>query len=35
MIDIDPLAGSVASLMPRARQDLAELVSYRSVADPR
>ncbi|MCW2870012.1 dipeptidase [Actinacidiphila oryziradicis] len=30
-----PLAESVASLMPRARSELAELVSYRSVADPR
>jgi acetylornithine deacetylase/succinyl-diaminopimelate desuccinylase-like protein len=30
-----PLAESVASLMPRARTELAELVSYRSVADPR
>lgn len=30
-----PLAESVASLMPRARTELAELVSYRSIADPR
>ncbi|MDX6312226.1 MAG: cysteinylglycine-S-conjugate dipeptidase [Streptomyces sp.] len=30
-----PLAESVAALMPRARTELAELVSYRSVADPR
>jgi acetylornithine deacetylase/succinyl-diaminopimelate desuccinylase-like protein len=30
-----PLAETVASLMPRARTELAELVSYRSVADPR
>jgi acetylornithine deacetylase/succinyl-diaminopimelate desuccinylase-like protein len=29
------LAGTVASLMPRARAELAELVAYRSVADPR
>lgn len=29
------LAETVASLMPRARTELAELVSYRSVADPR
>ncbi|MCQ4083620.1 dipeptidase [Streptomyces sp. RB6PN25] len=29
------LAESVAALMPRARSELAELVSYRSVADPR
>jgi acetylornithine deacetylase/succinyl-diaminopimelate desuccinylase-like protein len=29
------LADGVASLMPRAREDLAELVSFRSVADPR
>jgi len=30
-----PLAESIASLMPLARTDLAELVSYQSVADPR
>ncbi|MGW7007262.1 M20/M25/M40 family metallo-hydrolase [Streptomyces sp. NPDC054933] len=30
-----PLAETVAGLMPRARTELAELVSYRSVADPR
>jgi acetylornithine deacetylase/succinyl-diaminopimelate desuccinylase-like protein len=30
-----PLAETVASLMSRARTELAELVSYRSVADPR
>ncbi len=30
-----PLAATVAGLMPRARAELAELVSYRSVADPR
>ncbi|WP_406262946.1 dipeptidase [Actinacidiphila glaucinigra] len=30
-----PLAATVAALMPRARTELAELVSYRSVADPR
>ncbi|AEW93170.1 MULTISPECIES: dipeptidase [Streptomycetaceae] len=30
-----PLARSVAALMPRAKAELAELVSYRSVADPR
>ena len=28
-------AEKVAALMPRARSDLAELVSYRSIADPR
>ena len=31
----DTLAETVAQLMPRARTELAELVSYRSVADPR
>lgn len=31
----NPLAETVAALMPRARTELAELVSYRSVADPR
>ncbi|WP_335980013.1 dipeptidase [Streptomyces sp. CA2R106] len=30
-----PLAGTVASLMPRARTELAELVSFASVADER
>src|SRR5207245_6002826 len=30
-----PLAETVAGLMPRAKAELAELVSYRSVADPR
>ncbi|QIQ06233.1 dipeptidase [Streptomyces liangshanensis] len=30
----DPIAGTVASLMPRARAELAELVAFRSVADP-
>ncbi|QXE38233.1 dipeptidase [Streptomyces sp. GMY02] len=30
----DPIAGTVASLLPRARTELAELVSFRSVADP-
>lgn len=30
-----PLAATVAALMPRARTELAELVSFRSVADPR
>ncbi|MFD7551093.1 dipeptidase [Streptomyces sp. NPDC059578] len=29
----NPLAATVASLMPRARTDLAELVAFRSVAD--
>ncbi|GEB48291.1 dipeptidase [Streptomyces cacaoi] len=28
------IAGTVASLMPRARDELAELVAFRSVADP-
>jgi acetylornithine deacetylase/succinyl-diaminopimelate desuccinylase-like protein len=28
------VAGAVAALMPRARQELAELVAFRSVADP-
>ncbi|MDB1089319.1 dipeptidase [Streptomyces sp. ACA25] len=28
------LAGTIASLMPRARDELAELVAFRSVADP-
>ena len=28
------LAGTVASLLPRAREELAELVAFRSVADP-
>lgn len=31
----DTLRAAVRALMPRAKQDLAELVSYRSVADPR
>lgn len=31
---MDPLRGSVADLMPQARDDLAELVALRSVADP-
>ncbi len=30
-----PLAGAIDALMPRARRELAELVSFRSVADPR
>jgi cysteinylglycine-S-conjugate dipeptidase len=30
----DPIAETVASLMPRARADLTELVTFRSVADP-
>ncbi len=30
-----PLAAAVRSLMPRAKADLAELVAFRSVADPR
>lgn len=29
-----PIAATVASLMPRARTELAELVAFRSVADP-
>ncbi|MDI5965352.1 dipeptidase [Streptomyces sp. SL13] len=31
----EALAAAVARLMPRAREELTELVSYRSVADPR
>ncbi|MEU1621411.1 hypothetical protein ABZ479_29435 [Streptomyces sp. NPDC005722] len=30
----DPLAGTVASLIPAAREELAEPVAFRSVADP-
>ncbi|MFJ9030369.1 dipeptidase [Streptomyces sp. NPDC102274] len=30
----NPIAETIASLMPRARTELAELVSFRSVADP-
>ncbi|MFC9425821.1 dipeptidase [Streptomyces sp. NPDC056987] len=30
----NPFSGTVASLMPRARTELAELVAFRSVADP-
>ncbi|WP_066951488.1 dipeptidase [Streptomyces lushanensis] len=30
----NPIAGTVASLLPRARTELAELVAFRSVADP-
>ncbi|MEZ0064447.1 acetylornithine deacetylase/succinyl-diaminopimelate desuccinylase-like protein [Streptacidiphilus sp. MAP12-20] len=33
--DHTPLAEAVAALMPRAKDELAELVAYRSVADPR
>ncbi|MCF6524373.1 dipeptidase [Streptomyces sp. JJ36] len=29
-----PLAATIAGLMPRAREELAELVAFRSVADP-
>ncbi|MFV0131127.1 dipeptidase [Streptomyces sp. HMX112] len=29
-----PIAGTVASLLPRAKDELAELVAFRSVADP-
>ena len=29
-----PISETVASLMPRARAELAELVAFRSVADP-
>ncbi len=31
---LSPLATTVASLMPRAREELAELVAFQSVADP-
>jgi acetylornithine deacetylase/succinyl-diaminopimelate desuccinylase-like protein len=31
----DTLRSTIAGLMPRARQDLAELVAFRSVADPK
>ncbi|GAA3717380.1 dipeptidase [Streptomyces tremellae] len=34
MPDHDPLAHTVASLMPRAKTELAELVAFASVADP-
>jgi acetylornithine deacetylase/succinyl-diaminopimelate desuccinylase-like protein len=34
-MSVSTLNESVAALMPRARGDLAELVSYRSIADPR
>lgn len=30
----NPIAETVASLLPRARTELAELVAFRSVADP-
>ncbi|MEO3978332.1 dipeptidase [Streptomyces sp. CAU 1734] len=30
----DPIAGTIVSLLPRARAELAELVAFRSVADP-
>ena len=30
----DAIAGTVASLIPAARSELAELVAFRSVADP-
>ncbi len=32
--DVNGLPGRIASLMPRARQDLAAMVSFRSVHDP-
>jgi cysteinylglycine-S-conjugate dipeptidase len=34
-VDVENLRTRVADLMPRARQDLAELVAIRSIADPR
>ncbi|MFG2171620.1 dipeptidase [Streptomyces niveus] len=33
-MSVSPIAATVASLMPRARAELAELVAFRSVADP-
>ncbi|MFE6029832.1 dipeptidase [Streptomyces niveus] len=33
-MSVSPIAETVASLMPRARTELAELVAFRSVADP-
>ncbi|MET4921450.1 dipeptidase [Streptomyces sp. PSRA5] len=33
-MSVTPIAETVASLMPRARVELAELVAFRSVADP-
>ncbi|MET9552120.1 dipeptidase [Streptomyces sp. NPDC006645] len=33
-MSVSPIAETVASLMPRARVELAELVAFRSVADP-
>ncbi|MFV2120783.1 dipeptidase, partial [Streptomyces sp. Act-28] len=30
----EPIAATVASLMPRAKAELTELVAFRSVADP-
>ncbi|WP_329391317.1 dipeptidase [Streptomyces sp. NBC_01716] len=33
-MSVTPIAETVASLMPRARAELAELVAFRSVADP-
>ncbi|MEW1796290.1 dipeptidase [Streptomyces niveus] len=33
-MSVSPIAETVASLMPRARAELAELVAFRSVADP-
>lgn len=32
--EIDPIAQTVASLMPKAKAELAELVAFASVADP-
>ena len=34
-VDVENLRTRVADLMPRARQELAELVAIRSIADPR
>jgi cysteinylglycine-S-conjugate dipeptidase len=34
-VDVENLRTRVADLMPRARQDLAELVAIWSIADPR
>jgi acetylornithine deacetylase/succinyl-diaminopimelate desuccinylase-like protein len=34
-VPADPLRSTIAQLMPRARSDLAELVAFKSVADPK
>jgi acetylornithine deacetylase/succinyl-diaminopimelate desuccinylase-like protein len=33
-VDLDPIAVSITEMLPRARAELAELVGFRSVADP-